>query len=237
MSLLERTVKMNTKNFFENKIKPALVYIGSIGAGLTSFAYVCLVSILIWGFQAHNVVQTLIFAVINGIIGFMILQFLKIQGSDFAKTLPANKELLEEYYRTKTKDKKLHSMKWYWLTSIAKDIAFKAVSIMISTAGLIYIVVEGSEDYLLLLLALVNILMFLCFGLLGLSNTYDFFNNEYMNYVKEQIKMAKEAENESKLLNELFEEDTKERVLPEAVLEVYETEVLEQAYDTSVHLG
>lgn len=226
-----------SRNFFESKIKPILTYVGTIGAVLTGIAYIALVWILIFGFSAHNVVQTLLFAVVNGAIGFIIMQMLKVQGTDFAKQLPDNKPILDEYYSSKTKDQKLRSIKYYWITSVIKDVVFKALTITITTAGMIYIIIEGSNDYVLLLLAFVNLMMFFCFGLLSLSSAYDFFNTRHMAYIKEQLRILKEEVNESKLLNKLFEEDTKERVLPEAVLEVYETEVLEQADDTSVHIG
>lgn len=227
-----------SRNFFESKIKPILTYVGTIGAVLTGIAYMALVWILIFGFSAHNVVQTLLFAVVNGAIGFIIMQMLKVQGTDFAKQLPDNKPILDEYYSSKTKDQKLRSIKYYWITSVIKDVVFKALTITITTAGMIYIIIEGSNDYVLLLLAFVNLMMFFCFGLLSLSSAYDFFNTRHMAYIKEQLRLLKEEANESKLLNELFEEDTKkERVLPEAVLEVYETQVLEQADDTAVHIG
>lgn len=226
-----------SRNFFESKIKPILTYVGTIGAVLTGIAYMALVWILIFGFSAHNVVQTLLFAIVNGAIGFIIMQMLKVQGTDFAKQLPDNKPILDEYYSSKTKDQKLRSIKYYWITSVIKDILFKAFTITITTAGMIYIIIEGSNDYVLLLLAFVNLMMFFCFGLLSLSSAYDFFNTRHMAYIKEQLRILKEEADEGKLLNELFEEDTKERVLPEAVLEVYETQVFEQADDTAVHLG
>lgn len=182
------------KNFFEAKIKPILTYIGTIGAALMSVAYVILVCIMIFGFSAHNAVQTIVFAIINGIVGLMIMVFLKVQGQDFAKQLPENIPILEEYYNTKTKDKKLHSMKYFWITTTVKDILSKGLSIVVSTAGIIYIVIAGSDDYVLLLLAAVNLIMFACFGLLSLSKAYDFFNNQHMVYVKEQLRLYKEEQ-------------------------------------------
>lgn len=182
------------KNFFEAKIKPILTYIGTIGATLMSVAYVILVCIMIFGFSAHNAVQTLVFAIINGIVGLMIMQMLKVQGQDFAKQLPENIPILEEYYNAKTKDKKFHSMKYFWIKTVITDTLSKGISIVVSTAGIIYIVIAGSDDYVLLLLAAVNLIMFACFGLLSLSKAYDFFNNQHMVYVKEQIRLYKEEQ-------------------------------------------
>lgn len=180
--------------FFERKIKPVLLYIGSIGAALASAAYIGLVCILIFGFLAHNPVQTFIFAIINAIIGLIIMQFLKMQGQDFASNLPQNKPILEEYYRTKTKDKKLRSMRYYWIKTTVTDTLTKGFSILVTTIGIIYIVVQGSQDYTLFIMAFVNLIMFFCFGLIALSKTYDFFNNRHMAYVQEQLRIIKEQE-------------------------------------------
>lgn len=183
------------KNLFESKIKPLLVYVGTFGAVLTSVAYVALICVLIFGFSARNFSQTLVFAIINGVVGVIIMQMLKIQGQDFAKKLPENEIILSEYYNTKTKDKKIHSMKYFWIKTIISDIVSKGISIVFSSAGIIYIVVQGSEDYVLLLLAFVNLVMFLCFGIISLAKAYDFFNNQHMAYVKEQLRIYKESEN------------------------------------------
>lgn len=204
-----------TKGFFEEKIKPLLKYIGTVGAVIMALAYIALISVLIFGFEAKSVTQTLIFALINGIFGYIIAQLLKKQGSDFAAKLPENQEVLKEYYSTKTKDKEFRSMKYYWVKTTLMDLLTKGISIVFSTAAIVYIVIEGSEDYTLYLMALVNLLMFACFGLIGLSNTYDFFNNSHIPYIKEQIRIYKEEqekpqieikeENDDSINNELSE--------------------------------
>lgn len=187
--------------FFETKIKPALLYVGTIGAGLTSIAYIALVCILIFGFLGHNMLQTIVFAVINAVIGFTIMQMLKIQGQDFAKTLPENVPILAAYHQAQTKDKKFRSMRYYWTKTLISDAFTKALTIAFTTIGIIYIVIQGSQDYTLLLMAFVNLVMFFCFGLISLSKTYDFFNNEHMAYVQEQLRIyykQQEAANEPK---------------------------------------
>ena len=203
--------KLSTKNLFESKIKPLLVYVGTFGAVLTSVAYVALICVLIFGFSARNATQTLVYALINGIIGVIIMQMLKIQGIDFAKKIPENEQILIEYYNTKTKDKKIHSITYFWIKSILTDVISKGISIIISTAGIIYIVIQGSEDYTLLLLAFVNLLMFICFGMLSLSKAYDFYNNQHIVYVKEQLRIYKEEQDaklaaEEKIENSICEE-------------------------------
>ena len=179
------------KNTFETKIKPVLSYVGIIGASFMCVAYIIVVFVLIRGFQATVIFNTLLFAAVNAIVGFIIMQFLKVQGISFAKLISENDEIVKEYYRTKTKDKKPHSMQFYWTTSIAKDIFTKCLSVAITSAGLIYIVIQGSNDWNLLLLAIVNLIMFICFGFLALVNAYEFFNNKFIPYMKEKIDETK----------------------------------------------
>ena len=119
------------------------------------------------------------------------MQFLKVQGISFAKLIPENDKIIKEYYSTRTKDKKPRSMQFYWTTSIIKDIFTKCISVAITSAGLIYIVIQGSNDWNLLLLAIVNLIMFICFGFLALTNAYEFFNNNFIPYMKEKIDEAK----------------------------------------------
>lgn len=179
------------KNTFETKIKPVLSYVGAIGAGLMCIAYIIVVFVLIRGFQATVIFNTLLFAAVNAIVGFIILQFLKVQGISFAKLIPENDEIIKEYYSTKTKDKKPRSMQFYWTTSVIKDIFTKCISVAITSAGLIYIIIQGSNDWNLLLLAIVNLIMFICFGFLALVNAYEFFNNTFIPYMKEKIDETK----------------------------------------------
>ena len=179
---------MDRKSFFEKKIQPILQYVGVIGAILMSIMYIITVVILIIGFKAQSIQNTIVFAIINAIVGLMIMQFLKIQGISFAKNLPENIEIIKQYYNTKTKDKKIQSIKYYWISSLIKDFISKGLSVAFTTAGIIYIVIVGSNDYTLLLLALVNLILFICFGLLSLNNAYEFYNNKHVPYMQEMIK-------------------------------------------------
>ena len=188
----------NKRNkIFENKIKPILSYVGSIGAVILSICYIICIFVLIIGFKVNkNFSQSIVFAVITAIIGLMIMQFLKVQGISFAKSDPDNQKILAEYYNNKTKDKKPHSIKYFWATSLIKDFLIKGITVMFSTAGIIYIVIEGSNDWNLLLLAIVNLLMFICFGFLSLVSAYDFYNEKHIPYIKLQLENnKKEIEN------------------------------------------
>lgn len=87
---------MDRKSFFENKIQPILQYVGVIGATLMSIMYIITVVILIIGFKAQSIQNTLVFAITNAIAGLIIMQFLKMQGISFAKNLPENIEIVKQ---------------------------------------------------------------------------------------------------------------------------------------------
>ena len=185
---------MIEKTTLEKKILPVLNYVGIIGACIMVVAYIIAVFVMIRGFKAEELLQMTTFAVVNAATGFVIMQFLKVQGVSFAKMLPDNEEIIKRYYQTKTKDKKVHSIRYFWTTSVIKDIVVKCLTLAGTTVGLIYIVIQGSNDYNLLFLALVNLLMFICFGFISLVNAYDFYNNQHVPYMKEQLDKTKQQE-------------------------------------------
>lgn len=184
---------MMEQNFFENKLKPILLYMGTIVSVIMAIAYIVIVFVLIEGFKAEALLNTTIFAIITAAIGFCIMQMLKIQGQEFAKNLPDNKEVLAEYIRRKSPDnkgRKYKSMKNYWVKSVIADVLIKCLTLTLTSIGMIYIMIEGSGDYSLLLLAAVNLLMFAGFGLISLCKAYDFYNEEYVPYMLNEIEKA-----------------------------------------------
>lgn len=139
-------------------------YVGLIGAITTSIAYIVVVLVIVNGFKAKMVGPTLLFAMINGIMGLVICQLLKVQGIALAKLkLP----------KVTTSKPKYKSIEDYWRKSILQDILIRGLGVVLATVGIIYIAIEGSKDYSLLLLAFVNLIMFGSFGLLALSNAHD----------------------------------------------------------------
>lgn len=180
---------------FENKIKPILLWMGTIVAAVMAIAYIIVVFVLIEGFKAKTILNTSIFSLVTAVIGFCIMQMLKVQGQSFAKSSEENQKIIKMYTRNKTKDKKSHSLKYYWLTSATSDLITKCLTLVLTSVGMIYIMIEGNKDYSLLLLAGVNLLMFAGFGLISLVKAYDFYNESYVPYMLEKIE---EAENERK---------------------------------------
>ena len=96
------------------------------------------------------------------------------------------------------KKRKYRSMKYFWLTSATSDVLVKCITLAATSIGMIYIMIEGSGDYSLLILAAVNLLMFAGFGLISLVKTYDFFNEEYVPYMLNEIEEANKNESERK---------------------------------------
>ena len=182
-------------NVFEERIKPLLLYVGTIGAIISSCAYIILIVTLINGFQVHNTTTTVTFASINAVVGMLIANFLRYQGISFAANIDTNKELVKAYYGTKTTDKKNHSLRYFWARNIVTDIFTKGCTMAITTMGLIYIIIVGSKDWSLLLLAFVNLALFICFGLIALDKAYDYYNNVYVAYLKEQLEVIGNGNN------------------------------------------
>lgn len=183
--------------FFETKVKPMLTYIGTIGAVIMSIAYIVLMFVMVLGFKVQTTYsQVLVFSIVNAVVGFIIMQFLKIQGQDFAKQLEYNMEVLKKWNTKKPKKKKTHSLGFFWAKTISTDIIVKTVTTAFMTSAIIYIVVEGSNDYNMLLMAFVNLLMFICFGFLSLVKAYDFYNENYIPYLEEKIDEREKKEKE-----------------------------------------
>ena len=194
------TQKNSSETVFEKYIKPTLRYIGLIGASIMAVLYIALVVVLITGFKKQVLTDTIIFALVTAGMGLIVMQFLKYQGTTFAKELPKNKEILEEYYKYRAKEKKVHSIKYYWTTSVIMDVLSRGLTLIITTTGIIYIIIQGMHDYTLLLLAFVNLAMFICFGMVSMSSAYDFYNSNHIPYILEQLNnYKKENENEQRI--------------------------------------
>ena len=174
---------------FEKRIKPILLYVGTIGAILSAIAYIILILTMIFGLTvAASIQDTVIFACVNAVIGFVIMQFLKIQGISFAKNLPHSIQIVEKWRQLNPpKDKKKHSLKYFWFSSVLKDIITRILLIILTTICIIYLVIKGTHDYTYLLLMFVNLIMFACFGLISLVNAHDFYIEQHIPYLEEQI--------------------------------------------------
>lgn len=72
----------------EKRLINILKYVGIIGAAICSVAYIVVVLVLIQGFKAENTTQTVTFALVNAVVGFIILTFLKYRVNRLQKVYP-----------------------------------------------------------------------------------------------------------------------------------------------------
>lgn len=193
------------KRTFEERIKPMLQYVGTIGAVLFSIMYIIVITIIVLGFHVRQSLGDLIiFACVNAAFGFIIMQFLKIQGISIASHDQEYIPILEAWNALKVKKtKKPRTLKYYWIKSVIQDILTKGVTIALSTIGVIYIGIQGSNDYILMLLAVANLGMFLAFGFLAMNGSFVFFCNEQIPYIKLKLEEQSIVYNRQQTIQEL----------------------------------
>lgn len=172
---------------FEKKLRPLFTFVGTICAILLAIVYFVGAIVLINGLDTPLGTQQLImYAVYNGIMTFLIVFALGVQGNDFAKD--KNKEIIQELNELRPKkEKKIHTMTFYWCVEIPKKIAFKTGWAWFSTLAVTTIFVDGNGDMSLLLLVAMNAIMSFGTGLLFLTKTYDYYNNNQVAVMKRKI--------------------------------------------------
>lgn len=195
------------------KIKELMMYVGTIGAMISGLAYIIITVIMILGFEKEMELESqLIFSIIGAVVGIAIMSMLRTQGVTFASNEPESKATMQEYRKLlnlKKTQKKLKRIESFMIIQFIKDLFTKVLSILISTFGILYLVLEGNGDFSLIGLAIANLLMFTSFGLIALSRAYDFYINEHIPTIKELIKRMNERPL-IKLNSEEFSPDEKE---------------------------
>ena len=140
--------------------------------------------------------KQILFSVLGAFTGLMITFFLRGQGVSFAKKEETSQKVMKEYYEKMNKKKtikQLHTIKHYLIVQTISDVIFKGVSVALSTYFLLYIFMEGNGDMSLVFLAIANILMFACFGLVALSKAYDKYLDEHIPAIREIITKLDQA--------------------------------------------
>ena len=174
-----------------NKVKNILLYTGSIGAIISAVAYIIITVVLVLGFETQmEMDKQILFSVIGAVDGLLITLMLRSQGIALAKNEDESKKIMAEYYQVinKTKkSKKLHTINYYYIKDFIIDIFTKAGIIALTTSLMLYIFMDGSGDYGLIGLAISNILMFACFGIIALSKFYSLYIEQHIPVIKERI--------------------------------------------------
>jgi len=151
--------------------------IGLIGAIILMIAYLVLLITLYNGIneiaQPDRVLR-IVFSIVTSLIGFAITLTLRFQGVLYAKQ--HHKEEVDYYNafmgKKKVREKKILTPRAYWFRQVSLDFLTKAVFFSLSFITIMWFVVTGSKDKVMLGLGIVNLLMMTCFGLMALNSTY-----------------------------------------------------------------
>lgn len=188
----------NEKAVYE-VIKNVLTYTGIILTILSGIAYILIVSIMIYGFEAaYNKTALIGFLILGAITGVLINLSLRIQGIDFAKLTSEAKETMKELtdLKGKSKEVKLAPMWQMFLTTIIKDIIIKGGTIGLSLYFVIDVSYKGLQENKYFYLAWANLLLYLGLGLLSMNKSYDFYIENEIPLMKQKIMKLKEGESD-----------------------------------------
>lgn len=169
--------------------------IGFIGAVLAAIADIVLVIIFVVGIRIDIQLNSIIlFSVVNALTGLLINILLRYQGQKYAEI--ENEELLNKFYEKKVKEEKDPiSMSMWQLIEGIKDFLIKGLTTSFSIFGIIYISIEGSKNPIQILITLVSLILFSCFGLISMNSSYYRFLNIQVPYMKKKIKERELKEN------------------------------------------
>lgn len=162
--------------------------IGIVGAILAGIADIIFVIIFIVGIKIDiDIKANIIFSSINSLVGILINVLLRYQGQKYAEI--ENQELCNKFYRKKIKESKRHLPMSAWQgINILKDILIKGGVTVFSIFGVIYISIEGSKNPIQILITLVTLVLFACFGLMSMNSSYYRFYNVQIPFMELKIK-------------------------------------------------
>lgn len=169
--------------------------IGVIGSILAAIADIIFVIIFVVGMKFDiKSSAAIVFAIINALIGILINTLLRYQGQKYAEI--ENQELCKKFYRKKVKEKKKHiSMGTWQILQSIKDIVVKGCTTVFSICGVVYLSIEGSKNPIQILITLVTLVLFACFGLINMNSSYCRFYNVQIPFMELKLK---EKENQEK---------------------------------------
>lgn len=169
--------------------------IGVVGAIIVAVVDIICVMIFVFGISIKsNTKSTIIFSIINTLIGLLINILLRYQGQRYAEI--ENEEICSKYYHKKIKETKRYvSMNIWQVLCAVKDIAMKGITTSFSIFGVIYISIEGSKNPIQILITLATLLLFVCFGLINMNSAYCRFYNKQIPYMQNKLKEREEQEN------------------------------------------
>lgn len=165
--------------------------VGIIGAVLAGVLDIIFVMIMVFGLDIKiDMKSIIIFAVVNALIGILINILLRFQGQKYAEI--ENEELCKQFYNKKVKEKKYMSMGTWMGIKVVEDFLVKGCTTAFSIFGMIYITIQGSKNPIQILLTLATLVLFACFGLMGMNSAYSRFYNIQVPYM--QLELSKRVE-------------------------------------------
>lgn len=160
--------------------------IGIVGAILAAIADIVFVMIMVFGVQIDvSLHSIIIFATINALIGIFINVMLRYQGQRYAEL--ENDEICKKYYNKKVREKKYLSMNTWMILQTIKDFVIKGVTTAFTIFGVIYISIQGSKNPVQILITIATLILFACFGLVGMNSAYTRFYNIQIPYMQLKI--------------------------------------------------
>lgn len=162
--------------------------IGIVGAILAGIADIVFVIIFVVGINIEiKTNAAIIFAVINALVGVLINILLRYQGKRYAEL--ENEDLCNKFYKKRVKEKKYHISMNTWLSLNAlKDILFKGGTTTFGIFGMVYLSIEGSKNPIQILITIVTLVLFACFGLMNMNSAYCRFYNIQVPYMELKLK-------------------------------------------------
>lgn len=178
-----------------SKFKAILYWSAFIGACAAAIAYMLAIWIMVIGInQGVGVTERLLFSIIGAGAGIIINYLLREQGITIAESEQESQEIIKEYNRLTNKvakPRKLKTIAYWKVIWTVTDVIVKGVLIFSTTLGMMYIFIQGSRDFALMLLAFANLLLMSVLGLLGMNKAYNKYKSEHLPVLSEKIRRLK----------------------------------------------
>lgn len=179
--VLETTQNLQRKS--HQALLKLLNNIGVIGSILAAIADIVFVIIMVCGVNIHTELSAvIIFAVVNALIGILINILLRYQGQRYAEL--ENEALCSRFYHKEVKEQKFMSMRKWMICKTIEDFFIKGATTSFSIFGIVYISIAGSKNPIQILLTCVTLILFACFGLMGMNSAYTRFYNVQVPYME-----------------------------------------------------
>ena len=169
--------------------------IGIVGAILAGIVDLIVVIIFVFGVDIkQDLTSNIIYASINAFVGVLINVLLRYQGQKYAEI--ENQDIRELYYAEKVRKEKHNvSLLAYNLLGIVKDVFIKGFFAAFSVFGIIYLSIQGTHNPIQILITLATLVLFACFGLISMNNSYCRYYDVQIPYMEKILQEREAIEN------------------------------------------